>query len=182
MLRIGTSQQVESLYSWRKSSLLLYQISLPDSFEYLCYLRNNSYKLIRQVAFLSIWSGTHCLQIFRNSRWSSIMLTKIRIFPFMIFWFFRTNSIIFFTKPNGSMSLSKVSRRELPCTSLFPSILFHVYTCQGYTVFAIHSRCINMIFACFSILSHQETNFVLLCLPIFPMFDEHFSRFLFLKQ
>ena len=42
--------------------------------------------------------------------------------------------------------------------SFVESLLLLVHICQGHAVFGIHSRYAATNFACFSILSHQETN------------------------
>ena len=59
---------------------------------------------------------------------------------------------------NGSMGLSR-TRIVLQCCAFFAECLLPlVNTCQGHTVFAIHSGHEVMNFACSSTLSNQEMN------------------------
>ena len=60
---------------------------------------------------------------------------------------------------NGSMGLSR-ARIVLQLRASFAgSLLPLVHTCQGHTIFAIHSRHVTMNFACSRTFSHQETNY-----------------------
>ena len=59
---------------------------------------------------------------------------------------------------NGSMDLSLEQIVLQWCASFAESLVPLLHTCQGHTIFAIHSGHETMNFACSSILSHWEMN------------------------
>ena len=78
---------------------------------------------------------------------------------------------------NGSMSRAQIVLQW--CATFAESLLPLMHTCQGHTVFVIHSRHATMNSECSSTLSHLS---VLLCLPPFPILDDHTLHYTHLQS
>ena len=91
---------------------------------------------------------------------------RIEVFPLLAMLFILPDQTIDprnHFRHNGSMLLSQVQIILQWCASFMEFLLPLIHTCQGYRMFAIHSRHATMNFTCSSTLSHQETKTTPLC-------------------